>query len=170
MDLNSFELLSEIMPNITMKYKTKKFDDKEEYNTSNNVLEINKGKYIRGQIEKGVLGDGSKGLIQRIYNDYGPRASANFIDDLQNIITEYMKTTGFSVGISDLIADEETNQKINNIIQEKKTQVSNLIDQIQLGILENKTGKFDVKRCGNRFPVSVQASAPTCAKIARTWH
>ena len=30
---------------------------------------------LRGQMEKGVLGDGSKGLIQRIYNDYGQMAS-----------------------------------------------------------------------------------------------
>ena len=31
-----------------------------------------------------------------------------------------MKTTGFSVGISDLIADEDTNVKINEIIENKK--------------------------------------------------
>ena len=69
----------------------------------------------------------------------------NYIDNLQAIITEYMKTTGFSVGISDLIADEETKDKINNIIQDKKTEVSNLIDQIHLGIFENKTGKSNLE-------------------------
>ena len=56
-----------------------------------------------------------------------------------------MKTTGFSVGISDLIADEETKQKINTIIHDKKTEVSNLIDQIHLGIFENKTGKSNLE-------------------------
>ena len=64
------------MPPITLKYKTKKFQEGEDYKTSNNVLEIINGKYIRGQLEKGVLGDGSKGLIQRIFNDYSPEASA----------------------------------------------------------------------------------------------
>ena len=32
--------------------------------------------------------------------------SADFIDNIQNIITEYMKTSAYSVGISDLIADK----------------------------------------------------------------
>ena len=39
-------------------------------------------------------------------------ASADFIDNLQNIITEYMKTSAYSVGISDLIANKETNEQI----------------------------------------------------------
>ena len=38
----------------------------ENFKTSNNVLEIQNVYIIRGQIEKSVLGDGSKGLIQRI--------------------------------------------------------------------------------------------------------
>ena len=53
-------------------------------------------------MKKAFLGDGSKGLIQRIYNDYGCMASSDFIDNLQNIITEYMKINAYSVGISDL--------------------------------------------------------------------
>ena len=44
-------------------------------------------------------------FLQRIYNDFSPDASSQFIDDLQNIITEYMKNSCFSVGISDLIAN-----------------------------------------------------------------
>ena len=35
-----------------------------------------------------MLGDGSKGLIQRIFNDYSPDASADFIDNLQAIIVD----------------------------------------------------------------------------------
>ena len=37
---------------------------------------------------------------------------ADFIDNLQDIITDYMKLTAYSVGISDLIADKTTNSKI----------------------------------------------------------
>ena len=54
----------------------------------------------------------SRGLIQRIFNDFNEEHSRDFIDNLQNIITEYMKLNGYSVGISDLIADNETNNKI----------------------------------------------------------
>ena len=68
-------------------------------------------------------------------------ASAKFIDDLQNIITEYMKSSSFSVGISDLISDEKTKSEIIEVITRKKTDVKNLIDQVQIGIFENNTGK-----------------------------
>ena len=144
-EYSSFEVLSEIIPNISLKYKTGLFTENESMETSNRVLEINDGKIIRGQHDKGVFGSSSKGIIHRIRKDFGSEACKNYIDNLQAIITEYMKTTGFSVGISDLIADEETKDKINTIIQDKKTEVSNLIDQIHLGIFENKTGKSNLE-------------------------
>ena len=91
-----------------------------DYNTSNNVLEIRDGKYIRGQMEKKVLHSTTKGLLHRIFNDFGHMACADFIDNLQNIVTEYMKTSAYSVGISDLIADNITKQKLFNLLQNKK--------------------------------------------------
>lgn len=142
---SSFEVLSEIIPNISLKYKTDLFTDNESVETSNRILEINDGKIVRGQHDKGVFGSSSKGIIHRIRKDFGSEACKDYIDNLQAIITEYMKTTGFSVGISDLIADEETKQKINSIIQEKKTEVSNLIDQVHIGLFENKTGKSNLE-------------------------
>jgi DNA-directed RNA polymerase beta' subunit len=139
--ITNFEVLSQILPPLSLHYKNKLFGDKDDAKTSNNVLEIKNGTYIRGQMDKGVLGDGSKGIIHRICNDYGNMASANFIDDLQNIITEYMKSSAYSVGISDLISDDKTKQDIGKIITEKKSGVKNLIDQTQMGVFENNTGK-----------------------------
>ena len=143
--ITSFNILSQITPPLSLKYKidTKGFiEDKDDYNTTKTgVLEIRDGEYIRGQMTKDVLGAGSKGLLHRICNDYGNMASAKYIDDLQNIITEYMKTSGFSVGISDLISDKKTNDEIIDVITKKKTEVKNLIDQTHIGIFENNTGK-----------------------------
>lgn len=139
--VSSFDILTQIMPPLSLKYKTKRFKDTENFQDSNNVLEIVKGKYIRGQIEKGVFGDGSRGLLQRICNDFGNMMSADFIDNLQNVITDYMKYTGYSVGISDLIADNKTNENIADVIKTQKKEVQNLIDKTHLGIFENKTGK-----------------------------
>jgi DNA-directed RNA polymerase II subunit RPB1 len=139
--ISNFEILSQIMPPITLKYKTKQFKDGDDYNTSNNVLEIRDGKYTRGQLDKAVLGSGTNGLIHRTCNDFNNMTSAKFIDDLQNIITEYMKVSAYSVGISDLIANAETNNKIANVITSKKTDVNSLIDQLHIGVFDNKTGK-----------------------------
>jgi len=123
--ITNYDILSQIMPPLSMKGK----------------VEIKNGKYIKGQMDKGVLGGRTRGLLQRVCNDFGNMASAKFIDDLQNIVTEYMKNAGFSVGISDLISNQETNDKIIKVITDKKTEVKNLIDQVQLGVFENNTGK-----------------------------
>lgn len=144
--VSSFDVISQILPPLSIKYETKHFkqtckeDDKINFNK---ILEIQNGTYIRGQMEKGVLGSGSKGLIHRICNDFGNMHAAAFIDDLQNIVTEYMKTSAYSVGISDLIADDETNRKIADVITSKKRDVQSLIDQTHLGIFENKSGRSD---------------------------
>ena len=143
-DVSNFDVLSQILPPLTLKYKKKAFGEKnpnEDYATSNNVIEIRNGRMLRGQIDKSVLGGGGVGLIQRVCNDFGNIAAADFIDGLQNIITEYMKSHAYSVGISDLIANKATNTQIVDVITKKKTEVKNLIDQVHLGIFENKTGK-----------------------------
>jgi DNA-directed RNA polymerase II subunit RPB1 len=137
--ITNFDVLSQILPPMTMVYKTKLFEDDEDYATSNNVLEIRNGKYVRGQMEKSVLGSSSKGIIHRICNDFGNMNSSNFIDDLQNVITEYMKSSSFSVGISDLIANKKTTRDIIQVITTQKLEVQAIIDKVHLGIFENNT-------------------------------
>lgn len=129
--ISNFEILSQIMPPLTLKVKNEQFDsEKEKKDTSNNIIEIIDGKYIRGQMDKGILGSGTNGLIHRTCNDFGNMAAAQFIDDLQNIVTEYMKQSSFSVGISDLITDEKTSNKIVSIITEKKMMLKILLTKL----------------------------------------
>tara|TARA_B100000902_G_scaffold101412_2_gene103727 strand:+ start:60 stop:4589 length:4530 start_codon:yes stop_codon:yes gene_type:complete len=165
---SSFDILSQILPSLSLKYKTKRFNQDEDINTSNNVLEINNGKLIRGHIEKGILGDTSRGLLQRIYNDFGVDASQEFIDDLQNIVTEYMKSHGYSVGISDLIADNDTNEKIADVITKKKMEVKSLIDETHLGIFDNKTGKSNVEEFESRVNNILNKASFEAGKLGRT--
>jgi len=161
--ISNFHLLSQILPPLSLKYPTKLFKEKDENkSTSNNILEIKNGDYIRGQLEKGVLGGGSKSIIQRVCNDFGNLAASNFIDDLQNIITEYMKSSSYSVGIDDLISNSVTQHNIIDVITKKKIEVKNLIDQIQIGIFENKTGKSNEEE----FETQVNNILNTAAKDA----
>ena len=139
--ISNFEILSQIMPPISAKFPNKQYSDKEDKKGSNNIIEIKNGVYKRGQIDKGVLGAGSKGLIQSIYNDINHTASADFIDDLQSVVTEYMKLNGYSVGISDLIANNKTNNAIADVVLSKKKDVQKLINQLHLSTFENNTGK-----------------------------
>jgi DNA-directed RNA polymerase beta' subunit len=143
--ISSFDILSQITPPISLKYKTKLFEDNEDASISNNVLEITNGKYLRGQADKGVFGSGTKGVLNRICNDFGNMACSNYIDDLQQVITEYMKTSSYSVGISDLISDRKTTEKVLHVISTKMNEVKDIIDKVHLGILENNSGKTNTQ-------------------------
>ena len=144
--VSSFQILSQILPAMSLNHTSSLFDSsKENKKDSNNVLDIKNGEITRGHIEKGLLGSATKGILQRICNDFGNFEAADFIDNLQNIITEYMKTSGYSVGISDLIADAKTNRSIMDVITEKKNDVKNLIHQTRLSVFENETGKSNTE-------------------------
>jgi len=134
--ITNFDILSQILSPITLKYKTSLFDDNPD---PNNIMEIRNGKYIRGQMEKSTLGSTTKGIIHRICNDFGNMQASLFIDDLQNVVTEYMKTSSFSVGISDLIADRKTQDEIIKIIVKQKQEVQSLIEKLHLGTFENNS-------------------------------
>ena len=167
-EITSFDIMSQIMPPITMKFGNKWFEDSgEEYSKSNHVVEIAAGKYVRGQMEKGVLGGDGNGLLQRVCNYYGNMASADFVDNLQNVVTEYMKTSSYSVGISDLISDSETNEKIAQTITNKKKEVKNLIDQTHLGIFENKTGKSNEEEFETQVTNILNNATNEAGKIGR---
>ena len=138
--INSFDILSQIMPPITLKKKTNLFEEGvEDVSISNNVLEIRNGKYIRGQLDKDCLGSTTTGIIHRTCNDFGNMTATNFIDNLQNVVTEYMKTSCFSVGISDLIADIKTQDSIIHAITTQKQEVQSIIDKVHAGTFENNT-------------------------------
>ena len=120
-----------------MKRKTGLYDENEDYETSNNVLEIRNGEFMRGQLDKKCFGN--NGITHRIFNDFGNRPASDFIDNLQNIITEYMKSSAFSVGISDLIADKKTTDSIIQAITAQKQEVQSIIDKVHMGLFENNT-------------------------------
>jgi len=136
--ISNFDVLSQIMPPLSLKIKNKLYNDD---NKENNTVEIVNGEYRSGQIDKGILGSGSKGILHRVCNDFGNFACSNFIDNLQSVITSYMIKTGFSVGVSDLISDKITIEKITNVISDKKNQVNDIIEQLQFGVFINETGK-----------------------------
>tara|TARA_Y100000389_G_scaffold204596_1_gene258237 strand:+ start:285 stop:4907 length:4623 start_codon:yes stop_codon:yes gene_type:complete len=140
--ISSFDVLSQIMPPLTVNYKTKKFNEaSDDYATSPDVMEIRNGNYYRGQLDKSVIGSTTKGLLHRICNDFGNMACVNFNDDLQNVVTEYLKTSSYSVGISDLIANKPTQTQILQVIAKQKGEVHELIDKVHLGVFENNTAR-----------------------------
>ena len=166
--ISNFDILSQILPPVSLKYKTDLYDEDEEYDDSNNVLEIRNGEYIRGQMEKNVLGSTTKGIIHRICNDYGNMRASEYIDDMQNIITEYMKSSSFSVGISDLIADRKTQDSIIHAILTQKQEVQSIIEKVHLGIFENNTSTTNITHFETNINNVLNKATEQAGKIGRT--
>ena len=163
--ITSFDVLSQIIPPMSLQYKTKHFEEESDYQTSNHVLELANGNLKRGQLEKSTLGSRSKGLLHRICNDFGNEKCSKFIDDLQNIVTDYMKTSSYSVGISDLISNQETKDKINDVLNEKKVIVNEIIDKIHLGTFENDTGNNNLTEFESKLNNILNKATSQAGKI-----
>jgi len=166
-NLSSFDVLSQIVPPMTMVYKTKQFKDGDDFATSPNVFEVRNGKFIRGQLDKSVIGSTTKGMLHRINNDFGNMACVNFNDNLQNIVTEYLKTSAFSVGISDLIANKATQTQILTIIAQQKAEVQELIDKVHLGVFENNTAKSSIVEFETNVGNILNKATDEAGKIGR---
>jgi len=165
--ISSFNLLTQIMPPLSSHFRNGQYDSTEDDKVSNNIIQIKNGEYIRGQLDKKALGAGSKGLLHSIFNDFSYIEAGNFIDNLQNLVTEYMKLSAYSVGISDLIADATTNHRISEAMLKKKQEVKNLIDQTHLGTFENTTGKTNEVEFESKVNSILQKAADEAGKIGR---
>jgi DNA-directed RNA polymerase II subunit RPB1 len=134
------QVLSFIIPdNINLKqenglYETEPIEVK-------NMVEIVEGVIKSGTFDKGLFTKTSKGLIHTIYNDLGSERTKDFIDDLQKIVSYFLLIEGFSVGISDMIAPQETNDQINEVVEAKKKEIEGIMQDIHLDIFENLTGQ-----------------------------
>jgi len=162
--IDSFTLLSEILPPFSARFS----NDQPATGDGNNIIDIVAGKFKKGQLDKSALGSGSKGIIQSIFNDFGFEAADNFINNLQNIVTDYMKISSFSVGISDLIANQETNEQIAETILQKKKAVVDLINETHIGAFRNKTGKTNEIEFETQVNSLLEGAVSQAGKIGRT--
>jgi DNA-directed RNA polymerase II subunit RPB1 len=125
------QILSQLMPPINM----------EMMNSSKKKVVIREGDIKEGQFDKAVFSKASKGIIHMTFNDYGSKEAVKFIDSMQNTIEQFLVYNGFSVGISDLIADSNTKADMNIKIQEKKSDVETILLNIHQDLFDNNTGK-----------------------------
>ena len=110
-------------------------------NSSKKKVIIRDGQVLEGQIDKAIFSKASRGIIHMTYNDYGSKQTTDLIDSLQNTIEQFLVYNGFSVGISDLIADQTTKEEMDKKIQARKTEIEALLLQIHQDLFDNNTGK-----------------------------
>jgi DNA-directed RNA polymerase beta' subunit len=135
------QVLGALMPPVNIEMGNKSYDSEKENTTSDNYVKIVDGDILQGVVDGDIYMKPSKGIVHVAYNDCGSKDTVGLLDALQNTVENFLVLNGFSVGISDLIADEETKKTIDAKIQEKKKQVEQVILQVHLDLFDNNTGK-----------------------------
>ena len=124
------EAYSQILPPGLFINRKNKKDEK--FIINNSIIES-------GNLDKSVFHGISTGLIPVIYHDYGPFEVRKFLDNTQRLICRWLLTSGFSVGISDLVTDKETDDKLKNKIKEMKKKAYDKLDEIRRGTIDNNS-------------------------------
>jgi DNA-directed RNA polymerase II subunit RPB1 len=125
------QVISQLLPSINLRMKNK----------SDGIVVIEQGDIKEGTLDSDVYMKSGKGIVHVTYNDYGPRETVALLDALQRVVEDSLILKGFSVGISDLVADEGTKLKMDESIRTQKQLIEQVQLQLHTDLFENNTGK-----------------------------
>jgi DNA-directed RNA polymerase II subunit RPB1 len=132
-------VLSMLLPPMNTDLKNKFYDDDQ---IPENMVKIRDGMIQPGGIvDDDVLNKTGVGVVHTTYNDFGAHAAVNLLDSVQSTIEAYLVMCGFSVGLSDLVADDKTLTTMNTIVQERKKEIDEIVLQVHMDLFDNNTGK-----------------------------
>lgn len=130
------QVVSALLPAVYLAMGNKAWDETTGKSDPNYVVIQN------GTVQQGFL-DGDifdKALIHILYNDFSPEMTIDFLDSLQAVVAAYLQNSGFSVGLSDLIADGETLETIAGDLSELKKKIESIQLQVHMGVFDNTSG------------------------------
>jgi DNA-directed RNA polymerase II subunit RPB1 len=103
-------------------------------------INLKNGQLADGNIlQKGGVG----GLLHVVYTDFGPERCGQLINDIQSIVTQYNLYTGFSVGTSDLIANQPTREFVGEQLKKGRDRVAEILSAVHSGQFVNLQGLSD---------------------------
>ena len=161
-------IFSLIIPNINLSKKndSSKYEWQDKF--MNNVI-IDSGIVINGVFDKSILGTKEQGIIHIIHNEFGKDRALQFLNDAQNLVTNWVLMSGFSVGLGDLMADVESKKKMGDIITNKKKNVIEIIEHVHRGILKNESGQPNSSEFETQILSQLSNAMNEAGKIGTTY-
>jgi len=108
---------------------------------SGNEVKIENGKLKTGYMDKANLGQESGLMLRNIYEKYGPAYTANLLGMISKLGITVLARRGFSIGISDMDLNDETNDEVSLVIKKAEDEALKLIDIYYAGELEPLPGR-----------------------------
>jgi DNA-directed RNA polymerase II subunit RPB1 len=133
------QLLSTIIPPTTIisMYLDDKKPDAPDYVAGDHHVSIRCGELLSGVLTTHAFKEPATGLLRSIVNDGGPDTVTVFLNNTQKLICDWLLLSGFSVGISDLVAPTYKRRSIKEKIAEMHEGVSKKIASLHAGEIKN---------------------------------
>jgi len=135
----------------------------------NGNIKIRDGKLVEGVLKKSAFGGSSDnlidGILHVIYNDFGPQRCGQFINEVQSIVTKYNLFSGFSVGASDLVANNQVTLAIQTSIEKGRKAVGDIISSVHAGTFLNNSGRPDGEELENQINNALREAASSITKM-----
>jgi DNA-directed RNA polymerase II subunit RPB1 len=160
------QILSQLLPPINLEMgnsftkDAKTADEKRD-----NYIIIKEGLITQGIMDKDIFSKPSKGIVHTIFKDYGSAPTVDFIDAMQNTVEQFLVYNGFSVGISDLVADEDTRKEMDKVIKARKGEIENILLQLHLDLFDNNTGKTNQQEFEDKVFTELNKATELSGKI-----
>ena len=101
------------------------------------VIEDGKVTSGSGVLSKKTYQDMTNGIIHAVYNDLGQEETKSLFDNTQRLICDWLVYNGFSVGVSDLIIDNDTKGVIKKALTNIEEEVSTFMNDVYKNNLQN---------------------------------
>merc|ERR1719253_2542376 len=102
---------------------------------------ISDGEVLSGVVCKKTIGASSGSLLHITWLDYGPQKCRNLLSYLQKMVNQWLTHNGFSCGVADIIANDETLHSVERTLKTAKQEVRRILADAQRGRLEAQPGK-----------------------------
>ena len=125
------QLISIILPNISLSKKNGWHDENDLNCFSNNDTEvlIKDGELLSGILCKKILGSSSGSLIHCLWLEFGSEETCRFISELQYVVNEWIMSIGFTCSFSDGFCKSSCYSSVNSIINNANEDVRKILYQ-----------------------------------------
>ncbi|CAE7377440.1 polr2a [Symbiodinium natans] len=104
------------------------------------VLIVN-GELLSGIVCKKTIGSSGGSLLHLVWLDSGPEWCRNVLSYIQKMVNQWLTHNGFSCGVADIIANDQTLLSVEKTLKQAKKEVRALLADAQRGRLETQPGK-----------------------------
>ncbi|CRG94277.1 DNA-directed RNA polymerase II subunit RPB1, putative [Plasmodium gallinaceum] len=163
---NSFKNPNMVKINLIRDSSTSCKDDNPYCSVNDGKVIIKNNELLSGIICKRTVGSSSGSLIHILWHEMGPDKTKDFISALQKVTNNWLEYIGFTVSCSDIIASNKILDKVKEILNKSKKEVTKLVKKAQRGELECQPGKSLYESFETRVNNELNCAREMAGKVA----